>query len=114
MKRKSKTGHPNVHKFPRGQITAGMAIIDTMNYISCDVSTTCVGMAASMGAVLLSAGKKGKRFALPHSEILIHQPLTPGIEGQASDIAIHAEHMLKQKQRLYEILSKASGQSVKR
>lgn len=87
-----------------GSVTAGMAIYDTMNYIKCDVSTICVGLAASMGAVLLSAGAKGKRFALPNSEIMIHQPLG-GFQGQASDIQIHADNILKTKKRLNKILA---------
>ncbi len=93
---------------PGGQIQSGLAILDTMNHIKCDVSTICVGMAASMGAVILSAGKKGKRFVLPNSEVMIHQPLT-GIEGQASDIEITAKHILKLKENLYKILAKNTG-----
>jgi len=93
---------------PGGQIQSGLAILDTMNHIKCDVSTICVGMAASMGAVILSAGKKGKRFVLPNSEVMIHQPLT-GIEGQASDIEITAKHILKLKENLYKILARNSG-----
>lgn len=96
---------------PGGSITAGMAIYDTMNYIKPDVSTICVGMAASMGAFLLSAGAKGKRFALPNSEIMIHQPLG-GFRGQATDIGIHAERILRTKKRLNEILSENTGQSI--
>jgi len=96
---------------PGGHVTAGLAIYDTMQYIQPDVSTVCVGLAASMGAVLLAGGAKGKRFALPNAEIMIHQPLG-GMEGQASDIAIHAEHILKTKQRLNEILAKHSGASI--
>ncbi len=94
---------------PGGHVTAGLAIYDTMQYIKCDVSTVCVGMAASMGAVLLTAGTKGKRFALPHAEVMIHQPLG-GTEGQASDIHIHATHIIKTKDILNEILAKHSGQ----
>ena len=90
---------------PGGSVTAGMAIYDTMNYIKPDVSTICVGLAASMGAFLLSAGKKGKRFALPNSEIMIHQPLG-GAKGQASDVKIHAEFLLKTRDKLNKILSK--------
>jgi len=90
-----------------------MAIFDTMNYIKCDVNTICVGLAASMGAFLLAAGKKGKRFALPNSEIMIHQPLG-GTQGQASDIAIHAEHILKTKRRLNRILAERTGQPLER
>ena len=96
---------------PGGSVSAGLAIYDTMNYIKCDVSTICVGMAASMGAVLLSSGTKGKRFALPNSEIMIHQPLG-GAQGQASDIAIHAEHILKTKKKLNKILAENSGQAL--
>ncbi len=96
---------------PGGSITAGMAIYDTMQYIKCDVSTICVGMAASMGAFLLTAGAKGKRFALPNSEIMIHQPLG-GMQGQATDIQIHAERILKMKQHLNEILAERSGQPL--
>ncbi|MBX4216117.1 ATP-dependent Clp endopeptidase proteolytic subunit ClpP [Candidatus Parcubacteria bacterium] len=93
---------------PGGQISAGLAIIDTMNFVKPDIATYCIGMAASMGAVILSAGTKGKRFALPNSEVMIHQPLT-GIEGQASDIEITAKHILKLKEKLYKILSKNTG-----
>ena len=89
---------------PGGVITDGMAIYDTMQYIKCDVSTICIGMAASMGAFLLAAGAKGKRFALPNSEIMIHQP-SGGAKGQATDISIHANHILRTKKRLNEILS---------
>lgn len=96
---------------PGGSVTAGMAIYDTMQYIKCDVSTVCIGMAASMGAFLLTAGAKGKRFALPNSEIMIHQPLG-GMQGQATDIQIHAERLLKMKQHLNEILSERSGQPL--
>ncbi|MBR3610842.1 MAG: ATP-dependent Clp endopeptidase proteolytic subunit ClpP [Oscillospiraceae bacterium] len=96
---------------PGGSITAGMAIYDTMNYIKCDVSTICVGMAASMGAFLLSSGAKGKRFALPNSEIMIHQPLG-GMQGQASDIKIHADRIIAIKERLNRILSEQTGQPI--
>ena len=95
-----------------GQVTAGMAILDTMNYIKCDVSTIAVGLAASMGTVLLANGKKGKRFALPNSKIHIHQPLG-GVEGQASDIAIEAEEILRIRKTLYEILSERTRQSMR-
>lgn len=95
-----------------GQITAGMAILDTMNYIKCDISTIAVGLAASMGTILLANGTKGKRFALPNSKIHIHQPIG-GVEGQASDIAIEAEEILKTKKLLYEFLSERTGKSVK-
>lgn len=97
---------------PGGSVTAGMAIYDTMQYIKSDVSTTCIGMAASMAAVLLAAGAKGKRFALPNSEVMIHQVMG-GMEGQASDIKIHAEHILRMKERLNTILSKHTGKDIK-
>ncbi len=93
---------------PGGSVTAGMAIYDTMNYIKCDVSTTCIGMAASMGAFLLSGGAKGKRYALPNAEIMIHQPLG-GAKGQATEIQIAAEHILKTKKKLNEILAENTG-----
>ena len=93
---------------PGGSVTAGLAIYDTMNYIKCDVSTICIGLAASMGAFLLSSGTKGKRYALPNSEIMIHQPLG-GAQGQASDIKIQADHIMKTKHRLNKILSENSG-----
>ena len=93
---------------PGGSVTAGMAIYDTMNYIKCDVSTICIGLAASMGAFLLSSGAKGKRFALPNSEIMIHQPLG-GAQGQASDIKIQADHIIKTKKRLNTILAQNCG-----
>ena len=93
---------------PGGSVTAGMAIYDTMNYIKCDVSTICIGLAASMGAFLLSSGVKGKRYALPNSEIMIHQPLG-GAQGQASDIKIQADHIIKTKHRLNSILALNSG-----
>ena len=96
---------------PGGSITAGMAIYDTMNYIKCDVSTICVGMAASMGAFLLSAGAKGKRYALPNSEVMIHQPLG-GFQGQATDIKIHAERILDIKDKLNQILSENTGKPL--
>jgi ATP-dependent Clp protease protease subunit len=98
---------------PGGSITAGMAIYDTMQYISCDVATYCIGQAASMGAVLLTAGAKGKRNALPNSRIMIHQPLA-GMEGTATDLAIHAKEVLRVKQRMNEILIKHTGQSLER
>lgn len=97
---------------PGGSVSAGLAIYDTMNYIKCDVSTICVGMAASMGAFLLSSGAKGKRIALPNSEIMIHQPLG-GAQGQATDIKIHADHILKTKNTLNRILSENTGKSLK-
>lgn len=97
---------------PGGSVSAGLAIYDTMQHISCDVSTICMGIAASMGAVLLTGGAKGKRLALPNSEIMIHQPLG-GMEGQATDIKIHADHILKTRDRLNKILAKHSGQGLK-
>ncbi len=96
---------------PGGSVTAGLAIYDTMNYIKCDVSTICIGLAASMGAFLLSSGAKGKRYALPNSEIMIHQPLG-GAQGQASDIKIQAEHILKTKHRLNSILAYNSEKPI--
>ena len=96
---------------PGGSVTAGFAIYDTMNYIKCDVSTICIGMAASMGAFLLSSGAKGKRFALPNSEIMIHQPLG-GMQGQASDIKIHADHIMKTRDTLNRILSENTGKPL--
>lgn len=96
---------------PGGSVSAGLAIYDTMNYIKCDVSTICIGMAASMGAFLLSSGAKGKRFALPNSEIMIHQPLG-GMQGQASDIKIHADHILRTRQTLNRILSENTGKPL--
>ena len=96
---------------PGGSVTAGMAIYDTMQYIKCDVSTVCIGMAASMGAFLLAGGKKGKRFALPNAEIMIHQP-SGGAQGQATEIQIAAEHILRTKQKLNEILAAHTGQSL--
>ena len=96
---------------PGGSISAGMAIYDTMNYIKCDVSTICVGMAASMGAFLLSSGAKGKRFALPNSEIMIHQPLG-GTRGQATDIKIHADHLPRIRERMNKILSEQTGKPL--
>ena len=96
---------------PGGSISAGMAIYDTMNYIKCDVCTICIGMAASMGAFLLSSGAKGKRFALPNAEVLIHQPLG-GARGQASDIKIVADHIIRTREKLNRILSEQTGQSI--
>ena len=96
---------------PGGSVTAGLAIYDTMNYIKPEVSTICVGMAASMGAFLLSAGQKGKRYALPNAEIMIHQPLG-GVQGQAEDIKIHAEWILKTREKLNRILSENTGQPL--
>ena len=96
---------------PGGSVTAGMAIYDTMNYIKCDVSTICIGLAASMGAFLLSSGKKGKRFALPNAEIMIHQPLG-GAQGQASDIRIQAQQIIKVKEKLNRLLAENTGKDV--
>ena len=96
---------------PGGSVTAGMAIYDTMNFVKCDVSTTCIGMAASMGAFLLSSGARGKRFALPNSEIMIHQPLG-GAQGQASDVKIHAEHIIRTRDTLNRILSANTGRPL--
>ena len=98
---------------PGGSVTAGMAIYDTMQYIKCDVSTICIGMAASMGAFLLSSGAKGKRYALPNAEIMIHQPLG-GVNGQAEDIKIHAEWILKTREKLNRILAANSGQPLEK
>ena len=98
---------------PGGSITDGMAIVDTMNYIKCPVSTICVGMAASMGAVLLACGEKGKRYATPNAEILIHQPLIQGgLAGQTTEIKIHADHMVRTREKLNRILSEKTGQSL--
>lgn len=96
---------------PGGSVTSGMAIYDTMNYVKCDVSTTCIGMAASMGAFLLSSGAKGKRYALPNAEVMIHQPLG-GAQGQATEIQIAAEHILKTKKKLNQILADNAGKPV--
>lgn len=98
---------------PGGSVTAGMAIYDTMKYVKCDVSTICVGLAASMGAFLLSGGTKGKRFALPNSEIMIHQPLG-GAQGQASDIEISAKHIMRTKKKMIEMLAENTNQPVKK
>ena len=99
---------------PGGSITDGMGIIDTMNYIKCPVSTICIGMAASMGAALLCAGEKGKRFATPNAEILIHQPLIGGggLSGQATEIKIHADHLVKTREKLNKFLSDRTGQPI--
>ncbi len=98
---------------PGGSITDGMAIVDTMNYIKCPVSTNCIGMAASMGAVLLACGEKGKRFATPNAEILIHQPLiSGGLSGQTTEIKIHADHMVKTREKLNKLLSEKTGQPL--
>ena len=98
---------------PGGSVTAGMAIFDTMNFIKCDVSTICVGLAASMGAFLLAAGAKGKRYALPNSEIMIHQPLG-GAQGQATDIAIHARRIIEIKENINKILAERTGQPLEK
>ena len=99
---------------PGGSITDGMAIVDTINYIKCPVSTICVGMAASMGAVLLASGAKGKRYATPNAEILIHQPLIAGggLSGQTTEIKIHADHMVRTREKLNKLLSERTGQSL--
>ena len=99
---------------PGGSITDGMAIVDTMNYIKCPVETVCVGLAASMGAVLLTAGEKGKRFAMPNSEIMIHQPLIGGggLQGQATEIKIHADHLVRTREKLNKFLSERTGKSL--
>jgi ATP-dependent Clp protease protease subunit len=99
---------------PGGSIVDGMAIVDTMNYIKCPVSTICVGMAASMGSVLLACGEKGKRFATPNSEILIHQPLIGGhgLSGQTTDIKIHTDHLVKTREKMNKLLSERTGQSI--
>ena len=99
---------------PGGSISDGLAIVDTMNYIKCPVSTICIGMAASMGAVLLASGEKGKRYAMPNSEVMIHQPLIGGggLSGQATEIEIHSNHILHLRKRLNEMLAKATGKSI--
>ena len=101
---------------PGGSITAGMAIYDTMQYIKCDVSTICIGMAASMGAFLLAAGEKGKRFALPNSEVMIHQPLIAGggLSGQTTDIKIYIDHLVNTKKKMNEILAERTGQTYEK
>lgn len=99
---------------PGGSISAGMAIHDTVQYIKCDVSTICVGQAASMGAFLLASGTKGKRLALPNAEVMIHQPLMSGLAGQATDIEIHAEHLVRTKERMNRMLAEYTGQTYKR
>ena len=109
---------PDIHLYinsPGGSVTAGMSVYDTMNFIKPDISTLCLGQAASMGAMLLTAGAKGKRFALPHSRVMIHQPLiSGGLGGQASDIEIHARELLKMKATLNELLAKHSGQPLEK
>lgn len=98
---------------PGGHVTAGLAIYDTMQYVQCDIITVCVGLAASMGSIILAGGAKGKRYSLPHSEIMIHQPLG-GMEGQAADIKIAADHILRTGNTLYTILAKHTGQDIKK
>ena len=108
------TDEVDIHLYinsPGGSVTAGMSIFDTMQYIKCDVSTICMGMAASMGAFLLAAGAKGKRYTLPNSTIMIHQP-SGGAQGQATDIMIHADYIVKTKQRLNQILAEKTGQPL--
>ena len=110
----SENAHKDIHLYinsPGGIVTAGLSIYDTMQFINCDVSTICVGQAASMGALLLAGGTKGKRFALPHSRIMVHQP-SAGYQGQATDISIHAKETLELKARLNEIMAKHTGQPV--
>lgn len=99
---------------PGGSVSAGMAIYDTMQYLSCDVSTVCIGMAASMGSVLLMAGARGKRFILPHAEVMIHQPLMNGVGGQASDIEIYANHIVKTKDILHKLYALHTGEDLKK
>ena len=109
----SENADKDIHLYinsPGGIVTAGLSIYDTMQFINCDVSTICVGQAASMGALLLAGGTKGKRFALPHSRIMVHQP-SAGYQGQVTDISIHAEEVIELKRRLNEIMSKHTGQS---
>ena len=108
---RSGKGYPSLHQQPGRIVTAGMAIYDTMQYIKCDVSTICIGMAASMGAFLLAGGAKGKRMALPNAEIMIHQP-SGGAQGQATEIKIVAEHILRTKKKLNEILAANTGQPL--
>ena len=110
----SENPNKDIHLYinsPGGVVSAGLSIYDTMQFINCDVSTICVGQAASMGALLLAGGTKGKRFALPHSRIMVHQP-SAGYQGQATDISIHAEEVLELKRRLNKIMSKHTGQSL--
>lgn len=112
----SENPNKDIHLYinsPGGHVTSGLSIYDTMQFINCDVSTICVGQAASMGALLLAGGTKGKRFALPHSRIMVHQP-SAGYQGQATDIDIHAREVLELKRRLNEIMSKHTGQTVDR
>ena len=111
----SENPNKDIHLYinsPGGVVSAGLSIYDTMQFINCDVSTICVGQAASMGALLLAGGTKGKRFALPHSRVMVHQP-SAGYQGQATDISIHAEEVLELKRRLNDIMAKHTGQDVK-
>ena len=111
----SENPNKDIHLYinsPGGVVSAGLSIYDTMQFINCDVSTICVGQAASMGALLLAGGTKGKRFALPHSRVMVHQP-SAGYQGQATDISIHAEEVLELKRRLNEIMAKHTGQDLK-
>ncbi|USN58734.1 MAG: ATP-dependent Clp protease proteolytic subunit [Candidatus Peribacteria bacterium] len=110
-KQDSKAGITMYVNSPGGHVTAGLAIYDTMQYVSCPVTTVSIGLSASMGSIILAGGEKGKRYALPHSEIMIHQPLG-GAEGQATDIKIAAEHIIRTGARLYKILAKHTGKSV--
>ena len=110
----SENPNKDIHLYinsPGGVVSSGLSIYDTMQFINCDVSTICVGQAASMGALLLAGGAKGKRFALPHSRVMVHQP-SAGYQGQATDISIHAEEVLELKRRLNEIMAKHTGQSL--
>jgi ATP-dependent Clp protease protease subunit len=110
----SENADKDIHLYinsPGGVVTAGLSIYDTMQFINCDVSTICVGQAASMGALLLAGGTKGKRFALPHSRVMVHQP-SAGYQGQATDISIHANEVLELKKRLNEIMAKHTGQPI--
>jgi ATP-dependent Clp protease protease subunit len=110
----SENANKDIHLYinsPGGVVSAGLSIYDTMQFINCDVSTICVGQAASMGALLLAGGTKGKRFALPHSRVMVHQP-SAGYQGQVTDISIHAEEVLELKRRLNEIMAKHTGQSI--
>jgi len=112
----SENADKDIHLYinsPGGTVTSGLSIYDTMQFINCDVSTICCGQAASMGALLLAGGSKGKRFALPHSRIMVHQP-SAGYQGQATDISIHAKETLELKARLNEIMAKHTGQSIER
>ena len=112
----SENPNKDIHLYinsPGGAISSGLSIYDTMQFISCDVSTICIGQAASMGALLLTGGAKGKRFALPHTRVMVHQP-SAGYQGQATDISIHAEEVLEMKRRLNEIMAKHTGQDIEK